>query len=493
MPLWTKIQMNKKIKKRQIISSLFWKLLERGGTQGVQFIVQIVLARLLLPEDYGVIAIVSVFILLSSVFVQSGLNSALIQKKDADELDFSTVFYLSLFIAAVLYIIIFIAAPFISDFYNMKELGKILRILSITLFFGAFNSIQNAHISRNMRFKKLFISSLGAIVLSGILGIVAAYLGWGVWALVLQQFTNQLFVMMIMWLTVKWRPKLLFSFKRMKILYSYGWKILASSLINTLYQDIRTLIVGRIYSSAMLGYYNRGKQFPNIIVINIDGTIQSVMFPALSSNQDNTKRIKEMVRRSIVISSYIIFPLMVGLGVVAEPLVKIVLTEKWLPSVPFLQIFCASFALRPIHGANLQAIKALGRSDVFLKLEIIKKVLGTIILIISFCFNIYVVALGMALNGIIASFINAFPNKKLLDYSYAEQWKDMGQSLIMALVMGAIVFPIKFLHMQDWIILITQIVVGIAVYIALSKIFKVESYGYLISTIKDIFHARKNR
>jgi len=477
--------------KSNIISSLIWKLLERSGTQGIQFIVQIVLARLLLPEEYGIIAIVMVFILLANVFVQSGFNTALIQKKDADEVDFSSVLYLSLGVAGVLYVVIYFAAPFIANFYRQPLLIPVLRVLSITLFIGAFNSIQNAFVARNMLFKKLFLSSLVASIISGVVGITAAYHNWGVWALVAQQLTNQLMIAIILWFTVKWRPHLLFSFERVKVLFSYGSKLLASALIDTLYRDLRTLIIGKMYTPSMLGFYNRGRQFPQLIVSNINGSIQSVMLPALSSHQDNRKRVKEMMRRAIVSSSFLIFPMMVGMAVVAEPLVKIVLTDKWLPAVPFLQIACFTFALWPIHTANLQAINAMGRSDIFLKLEVIKKIMGLIILGISLPFGIYAIALGQVVSGFVSTFINAYPNKKLLDYSYKEQWVDIMPSLMISLVMGAIVYSINFLSMPAWQILVFQVVSGSIIYLVLAKIFKIESFSYLVSTVKLLLKSRK--
>jgi O-antigen/teichoic acid export membrane protein len=483
--------MSAPINKSKVISSLFWKLMERGGTQGMQFIVQIVLARLLLPEDYGIIALVTIFILIARVFVQSGFNTALIQKKDADDLDFSSVFYLSLFVAGLLYIILFFASPFIADFYQNPQLVLVLRVLSITLFFGAINSIQNAFVARNMMFKKLFFSSLGAIIVSGTIGIATAYLGWGVWALVTQQLMSQLSITIILWFTVKWRPKLLFSFERVKGLFSYGWKLLVSALIDTLYMNLCSLIIGKIYSPDMLGYFNRGKQFPQLLVTNINGSIQSVMLPALASEQDDRKRVKDMVRRSIVTSSFILFPMMVGLAVVAEPLVKLLLTDKWLPCVPFLQIFCASYALWPIHTANLQAINALGRSDIFLRLEIIKKIIGLTILGISISFGVYAIALGGVLSGIISTFINAYPNKKLLDYSYKEQWKDIMPSLLISLVMGGIVYLFNYLSLAAWQILVLQVAIGAVIYIGLAKIFKIESFIYLINTFKQINYLRK--
>jgi len=465
--------------------------MERGGTQGVQFIVQIMLARLLLPKDYGLIALVMVFIALANVFVQSGFNTALIQKKEADEIDFSSVFYLSLLVAGLLYLILYFVSPFIAEFYKTPQLITILRVLSITLFFGAFNSIQNAFISRNMLFKKLFFSSLGAILISGTIGIVAAFAGWGVWALVFQQLTNQLSILLILWFTVKWRPRLLFSLRRVSVLFSFGWKLLVSSLLETAYRELRTLIIGVIFSPAMLGFYNRGRQFPQFIVSNIDGSIQSVMLPALSSYQEYPIRIKKMVRRSIVTSSFILFPLMVGLAVVSEPLVLILLTEKWLPCVPFLQIFCASYALMPIHTANLQAINALGRSDIFLKLEIIKKITGLAILVISIQFGIYAIAWGVLISGIISTFINAYPNNKLINYKYTEQLKDIVPSLLISLAMGILIYSSNFLTIPAWQTLIFQILIGVIAYIGLAMVFKLECFYYLLDSIKVVIKDRK--
>lgn len=477
--------------KSKVLFSLFWKLMERGGTQGIQFIVQIVLARFLVPTDYGLIALIAIFITIANVFVQSGFNTALIQKKDANEVDFSSVFYLSLFVASLLYVLLFFAAPLIAGFYGIAQLSLVLRVLSVTLFLGAFNSIQNAVVSRKMQFKKLFFSSLGAIVVSGTVGIAMAYSGFGVWALVAQQITNQLLITVILWFTVKWRPRLIFSFERIKGLFSYGWKLLVSSLIDALYTNLSSLIIGKIYKPAMLGFYNRGDQFPSIIVSNIDGSIQSVMLPALASHQDHKQRVKDMMRRSIVTSSFIVFPMMIGLAVIAEPLVKIVLTEKWLPCVPFLQIFCASYALYPIHTANLQAINALGRSDIFLKLEIIKKIVGLTILGITIFYGVYAIAIGVLLVGIISTFINAYPNLNLLNYSYKEQCRDIMPSLLLSLVMGAVVYGFKWLYMTDWLILIVQVSVGGIVYLVLARLFKLECFTYLLTTCKDILKSRK--
>lgn len=477
--------MNMDVTKASVISSLFWKLLERGGVQGIQFIVSIVLARLLSPEEFGKLTLTVIFITICSVLVQGGFTTALIQKKDADEVDFYSAFYLNLFSASVLYFVLFFTAPFLAVLFEEPQLMLVLRVLALTLFFGVFNSIQIAVIQKNLEFKKLFISSLGSVIISGPVGVVMAYAGYGIWALVGQQLTAQIAITTILWVVVKWKPKFLFSFEKAKNLFSYGWKILISSLIDTLYSNIRSLIIGKMFSPAMLAFYNRGEMFPSLIIININGSIESVMMPALSFHQEDAQKVKNMMRRSIVTGSFILFPMMVGLAVVAEPLVKIVLTEKWLPAVPFLQIFCASYALYPIHTANLQAIKALGRSDIFLKLEIVKKIIGLTILGFTVFWGIYSMALGMLVSGIISSFINAYPNLKLLNYSYKEQWYDIMPSFFLSIAMGAAVYHVRWLALSDELTMAIQIIMGVILYAMLAHLFKLECFHYLTSTIKD--------
>lgn len=483
--------MSYKVTKAKVLSSLVWKLMERGGTQGIQFIVMILLARLLLPEEYGLIAIVSIFIAIAGVLVQGGFTTALIQKKNADEVDYSSVFYINLVAASILYILLFSISPFIATFFNEPQLISVLRILSLSLFLGAFSSIQNAVISRNMQFKKLFFSSLWAVLISGIVGLILAYANYGIWALIAQSLTSQLLVIVILWFTVSWRPQLIFSMERIIGLFSFGWKLLVSDLIDTLYINLQGLIVGKLFSPAMLGFYNRGHQFPVLLVSNINGSIQSVILPTLSSFQDDKQRVKEIVRRSIVTSSLIIFPMMVGLAVIAEPLVKILLTEKWLPAVPFVQIFCAIYALWPIHTANLQAINALGRSDIFLKLEIVKMILGIVILGISIPFGIYAMVFAGLVSGIISAYINAYPNKKLINYSFQDQLKDLIPALLLSLVMGAIVYSITWFGMHAMATIIIQIILGTVVYVGLANAFKLESFTYLLLSLKGLKRTNK--
>ena len=483
--------------KSRVITSLIWKFLERIGTQGVSFVVAIVLARLLSPADFGLIAIVMVFVTIANVFVQSGLNTALIQKKNADNLDFSTVFYSCLALASILYMGLFFCAPYIAKFYNNQlEIVPVIRVLGLMLPLGALNSIQEAYVARNMLFKKLFYRSVGAIIPAGVVGIVCAYLGFGIWSLVAQQLLNAFFICVIMWFTVNWRPSLSFSFERWKSLFSFGWKLLCSSLLDAFYYNIRDLVIGKMFSPADLGYYNRGDQFPKLIITNINSSIQSVLLPSLSSVQDNRARLKSLARRSIKTSCFLIFPMMAGLAALARPLTLVLLGEKWLSAVPFIQICCFSYAFWPIHTTNLSAINAVGRSDVFLKLEIIKKCYGLVVLAIAvYAFRSPLgIAMSVAITAPLGSFVNAFPNKKILNYGFVEQMRDCLPSFLLSVVMGCCVylgetFLIETIKMSSILLLMVLIVAGTCFYFVVAKILGMECFDYLLKMMREI----KNR
>lgn len=483
--------------KSSIITSLIWKFLERIGTHGVQFVVAVVLARLLAPEDFGLIALVMVFVAIATVFVQSGLNTALIQKKNADNLDFSTVFYASVAIAALLYGVLFAGAPLLADFYNGQiKLIPVIRVLGTMLLFGAVNSVQEAYVARNMMFKKLFYRSIGAIVPSGIFGVALAYLGYGIWALVGQQLMNSFLMCIIMWLTVKWRPQWVFSFARFKGLFSFGWKLLCSALIDTAYRNVRDLVIGKLFSPADLGFYNRGDQFPKLIIANINASIQSVLLPSLSTVQDDRVRLKQLARRSIKTSAFLILPMMAGLAAVAKPLTLLLLSEKWLPAVPFIQICCFSYAFWPIHTTNLSAINAVGRSDVFLKIEIIKKCYGIAILALAiWLFRSPIgIAASAAVTAPLGSFVNAYPNKKLLNYGFVEQMRDFLPSFVLAVVMGGGVYILSdFIDVAPLLQLPLLTIIGICFYLVVAKLLRFECLEYLIDTIRCAkLHRRDN-
>ena len=468
----------------KVLSGLFWKALENGGVQLVQLVISLILARLLGPERYGTISLLLVFIAIANVFIQTGFQTSLIQKRQVDDLDYSSVFYLSLGVAAILYGLIFAGAPAVAVFYQDPELKPMLRVLALMIFFGAVVSVQTAIVSRKMEFRKMCIASLLATCLSGIAGVIGAYNGFGTWSLVIQQLGNQFLLMIFLWGLVGWKPEKKFSMERVKVLFSYGWKLMCSSLIDTVYNNLYTMVIGKIYQKDVVGYYNRGNQFPQLIVNNLAASIQAVMLPAFSASQEDRDRMKAMVRRSIVTSAFVVFPMMAGLIAVAKPLISIILTEEWLPCVPFLQIMCVAYAMWPIHIANLQAINALGRSDIFLKLEIVKKVLGLLVLAVSIPFGIYAMVWLKAATNFAGTIINSYPNKKLLDYSFTEQWRDVFPALLLSVIMGGAVYSIQFLIHNNWLLLITQILTGIVVYAGLSWLFKVESFKYLVGMVK---------
>lgn len=466
-------------------SNFIWRFAERCGAQLVTFIVSIVLARILTPSDYGTIALVTVFTTILQVFIDSGLSTALIQKKDADDLDFSSVFYFNYVICIILYLIMFVSAPFIADFYKDSSLVSIVRVISLTLIISGVKGVQQSYVSRHMLFKRFFFSTLGGTIFSAVLGIIMAYAGFGVWAIVFQQLSNNAIDTLILWITVKWRPIKKFSWSRLKNLLSFGWKMLASSLLDTVYNNLRNMIIGKLYTSADLAFYNQGDKFPKLIVTNINTSIDSVLLPTMSNEQDNHVRVKDMTRRAIKISTYIMAPLMIGLAFCAKPIVQIVLTDKWLPCVPYLQIFCISYLFWPIHTANLNAIKAMGRSDLFLKLEVIKKFMGMILLLITMNISVMAMAYSLLISGLISQVINSWPNRYLLKYSYIDQIKDILPNIVMALIMGGFVYFISYLNLPILVSLVVQILSGGIIYLMLSILTKNDSFIYLINILKS--------
>lgn len=476
--------MMKQEQNQVVLKNLIWRFLERCGSQGVAFLVSVLLARNLLPEVYGTVALVTVFTSILLVFVDSGFGVALIQKKDADTLDFSTVFFFNIAFSVLLYVIMFFVAPLIAGFYEKPELVAIIRVLSITVLVAGVRNVQQAYVSKTMQFKKFFYSTLGGTIGSGILGVVMAYTGCGVWALVAHTLANTAISVIILWFTVRWRPTFAFSFRRLRGLFSFGWKMLVSSLIDTLYNDLRTLIIGKIYTSADLAYYNKGKQFPHLIVTNVNASIDSVLLPTMAAKQDDKCAVRSMTRRAVRTSTYIMMPMMMGLAVCAEPIIRLLLTENWIGCVLFLRVFCFTFAFYPIHTANLNAIKAMGRSDLFLKLEITKKIVGLAALLATAWISVEAMAYSLLVTTITSQIINAWPNKKLLDYSYLEQIKDMAPQIVLSCVMGAVVYSVSFIDLSDWLTLPIQVAVGITVYVAASALLRLESFNYVLNTVK---------
>lgn len=486
--------MDQKSLKTRTVSGVLWKFGENGLNQVIQFVLSVILARILLPEDYGLIPLVTVFITLCDKLVVSGFATSLIQKKDADSRDFSTVFWFSLGMSLVLYALLFFGAPLVADFYSSydrQQLISVMRVMGLQIIMVAVNSVQSAYVSKTMQFKRFFWSTLGGTVLSAVVGIVMALRGFGVWALVAQYLIKMLGSMGVLWFTVKWRPAFVFSVAHFKSLFAYGWKIFTASIIKVLYNDLRSLVIGKFYTPTDLAFYNRGQSFPQIIESNITGTIDSVFFPTMSHAQSSKETMVAMLRRTVQVSMFILTPLLAGLAAVAEPLVIVLLTEKWLPCVFYLQILSMSFVLSPLEIENLQAIKAVGRSDIVLKLEIVKRVLGTVLLFVAVPFGVGAIAISLLIGNVCSAFINAYPNRKLLGYSYRQQLVDILPPLALAAVMYGVVRLVALWPLPPMIALCLQVLCGMAVYVLLAVVCKSKSFFYLLNTIKSMLGRKK--
>lgn len=472
--------------KKKIFLGFFWKFNEQITGQLVTFIISIVLARILTPQDYGIVALINVFISIADVFVTNGFGSALIQKKDADDVDFSTMFYISGIFSIMVYVVLFLIAPYIAKFYNNSELTLIFRIFALKLPLSAFNAIQQAYVSKKMLFQKIFVSTTVSSILAGLIGIVVAYLGYGIWALVVQYILNTVIISIVLFLQLDWHPQLKFSWTAGKPLLSYGWKIVATSFLGAFFNQLRTLLLGKVYTPSELAFYNRGQKFPELLSQNIDGTISTVLFPAISEYNNDLSKVKNMIRKSLRISTFIIMPLMFGMAATAKPIILILLTSKWIASVPYMQYLCIAGAFGTVSNTNMQAISAIGRSDVLLKLELMKKPLYLILLIIGLKISVLAVAYTMTIYAVCAALLNMSPNRKLLNYKFKEQIADILPALVLSIIMFIIVNSITLLNLSMLLTFVVQIFVGIFVYVFLSMIFKLEAYKYILNTILKV-------
>jgi len=473
-------------KQFSLITNLFWKFLERGGTSGISFIMQLVLARLLIPSDYGIVALVFVFISVASIFVQGGIGTSLIQKKEIDNTDITSIFYLSLLISIILYLLLYLSAPYIADIYSNPILIKVIRVLSISLIIGSLTTVQTAILSRRMQFKVIFICNTSATILSGVIGIVLAYLGFGVWALVYQQLVRRLAMTIILAFPAKIKFTKKVSLSKVKVLYSFGWKLMVANFISTIYTNLRGLIIAKKFSAETLGFYDKGANFPYFITSNISSTIQTVLLPALALNQDTPLKIKSMTQRAVITTSFFIFPIMGGLIAISEPIVLLILTEKWLPAVPFIKILSISYALTPIIEANLQSYNAIGRSDSFLKVEIINRGVGIVILTISLFFGIYGIIIGEVIGEFFALAVVMITSSILINYEVRQQFIDILPHLLLTIAMVIAIYPISLLKTSLVLVISLQTIVGAIFYFGIAWILKLESFSYLISILKQL-------
>lgn len=454
--------------KDSIVSGLLWKLLERGGMQLVQFVIQIVLARLLDPKDYGILAIVTVFITFATTLVNNGLCNAIIQKQNSDELDFNTVFYLQFSVAAVCYAVLFFTAPFIADFYENNELLIYIRIMALILFIEACSAMQLTALKKKLEFRKSFFANIAGVVIQGMVGIFLALQSFGIWSLILSQIAMKLTIFIVLLFMVKWHPKRMFSINRFKHLFSYSWKLTVAWMIGTLHQQVYSLVIGKCFSTETLGYYNRGQNIPTTITTIANETISSVMFPALAKVQDDKNELKAYTRLMMKFAAFVVFPLMAGLAAVSENFVYVVLTEKWAQSIHMMQLFCISYGINIISTTNMQAFNAYGRSDIFLKLEVVKRSLSLVLLFIAAQFDIYLVIIVLAAMGIFSLLYNTIPNRKILEYNVKEQLIDLLPAFIASILMFIVTLCVNFIPLPRSALLLLQVLIGVVTYLGFS-------------------------
>ena len=478
--------------KSKVISSLIYKFAERFSVKAIGLVISLILARLLDPEHFGQVAIVTVFVDLSLTLVDGGLGSALVQSKNADEDDYTTVLCICMPVAAVMIALLFFIAPLVAKYYQSPEITEPLRFYSLSLLVNAFAAVQSAKVQREMRFDQQMKCSLIATVLSGTMGVLFAYRGAGIWALVIYYFSNTLFNCLIMLTMLRWVPRGRFSLASAKRLYSFGLRMLGSSLLTTLYNDIRPLIIGKRFSTEDLGYYDRGHQFSSIIALNIDNAVTSVMFPVFSQLQDNKEKLIATLRRAMTVNAMLIFPAMLGMAAAAEPAVRLLLTDKWLPCVIFVQILCIGQAQVPITTTNLVVLKSLGRSDIYIRQEIVRRIAMLIVLLISvFVFKSTVaIACGCTFSAWLDAFITSLPLKKLLGYGFKDELRDLWKLALASAVMALAVGAVNLLPLSVLMKLIVQIAGGVVIYAGLCRILKAESFMYVLNILGSFLRGR---
>lgn len=470
-----------------ITKGFFWTYAERITAQFITLLVSIVLARLLEPEHYGTISIVMIFISLCNAFVTGGLGSSLVQKKNTDDLDFNTMLLCSLGISFLLYTVLFFLAPLISTFYNMPLLRPVIRVLGLRIPISGINSIQHAKIQKDFAFKKFFFATLIGTIISAIVGIYMAFMGFGVWAIVAQYLTNTTIDTVVLFLIHRWGVAFKFSFARAKSLLKFGWKVMLTTIVYTIEGDIRSVIIGKVYGAEDLAFYDQGKTFPDMAVTNIITSISKVVFPALAKIQDDFVAFKQLCRESIRISMYLLCPLLIGLIAVSDKFVEVVLTEKWIPCIPYLRILTLVFLTRPFTSICHQSILAIGKSSIILKIQIIINAFC----IMFTCFAVFIlnsilwIAWGTVITEIISVFLFSINSRKIIEYKFHEQVFDVIPSLFLSCFMGVIVFLVGKIPINQTVILILQLLVGIILYLLLSYIFRIKSFFDILLKINN--------
>ncbi|MBN1805928.1 MAG: lipopolysaccharide biosynthesis protein [Sedimentisphaerales bacterium] len=471
--------------KSKTLHGFFWSFCERFGEQCICFVISIILARLLLPEQFGLIGMLVIFMALAEAFLNSGFRQALIQKKNATYTDECSIFYFNILVGTVCAGLLWLAAPWIALFYKTPILVPLTRVLSLNLVFNAFGIIHLASLTRRVDFKTQMKVTLIATFLSGIIGITMAYRGFGVWSLVAQSLSINLFRTIFLWIFHRWRPALRFSLTSLKTMFAFGSKLLLAGLLDRFFKNIYLLVIGKLFTPAALGFYWRAKKFQELPIDNLHGSISRVTFPVFSSIQEDKIRLKQGVRKSLMALATTTFPMMIGLAVISKPLVLVLLTDKWLPCVPYLQLFCAVGILYPLHAINLNVLTAQGRSDLFLKLEIFKKILIIAAISVTYRWGITYLIIGQIITSVISYFLNTHYTGKLLQYPIIQQIKDIMPSLVLAAIMGGVISIFHYIPISsDILLLLIQVITGIVLYISLGYICRLSSFREIIDIVK---------
>ena len=470
---------------------ILWQFSERIAAEAVTLIVSIVLARLLLPEHYGTIAMIQVFISFSTVFITSGFSAALIQKKNADKVDFYSALYSSIILGIIIYAILFVVAPYISNFYNNSELTGVLRVLALQIPILSVKSIEQAYLTKKFEFKKFFYATIIGTVLSAAVGIIMAYHGFGVWSLCAQSLSNYTIDTIALAVLIGKPIELIFSTKRIKKLLEFSVKMLVAGLINAFYMNLKNLIIGKVYSSKDLSYFNKGEQFPKLIASNISTTIETVFFPTLSHEQDNIQSVKNITKRFVGVSTYLMFPVLLGLAAIANTLIPLLLTDKWAGCIIYLQMFCVAYMFNPMQIATIQPIKALGKAGIYLKAEIIRKSVGIIVIISVMNFGVFAIGIATIALSVFNWIVNSITASRIYQYGVWEQIKDFLSNFIISIVMGAAVYISNWLPWHPIIVLVIQVIGGISLYLILSLFSHNISFNYLLKYAKEMIRSRK--
>ncbi len=471
--------------KHKTFKGTLWSSIERFSVQGIQFIVMIIMARILTPEDYGLIGMLAIFIAISQSLIDSGFSQALIRKQDRRQVDNSTVFYFNIVVGALLYLILFFCAPLIADFYDEPQLTSITRVISLSVFINSWVVVQRALLTVEIDFKTQTKASFSAAIVSGIVGVGMVYGGYGVWAIVVQQLVNLCVNALLLWIFSPWRPSCEYSWKSFRELFSFGSKLAGAGILNTLYQNIYLIVIGKIFKATDLGYYTRAQQFGDFPSSNITGIIQRVTFPILCSIQDDDERLRDVYRRFLRLSAFVIFPMMIGLSAVARPLVILLLKEQWIFTAVLLQILCFSMMWYPIHAINLNLLQVKGRSDLFLKLEIYKKIIGVLILCITVPMGLIAMSIGTIFSSVIALIINTYYTGKLIQVGFLRQMKDLVPTLFYSLSMGVIVYITIYFIPTNGLKLVTGIFVGFFYFILITYLTGSKDRRELIAFIRN--------